>query len=37
MNVIVAVDSHWGIGNKGELLVRIPMTINFSGRKRRAK
>lgn len=25
MNAIVAVDSHWAIGNKGSLLVRIPM------------
>ncbi len=24
MQAIVAVDSHWGIGNKNELLVRIP-------------
>lgn len=24
MNMIVCVDSHWGIGNKGELLVSIP-------------
>lgn len=24
MNLIVAVDSNWAIGNKGELLVRIP-------------
>lgn len=24
MNVIVAVDSNWAIGNKGDLLVRIP-------------
>ncbi|MFI3237031.1 MAG: dihydrofolate reductase [Lachnospiraceae bacterium] len=24
MNLIVAVDEKWGIGNKGELLVRIP-------------
>lgn len=24
MNLIVAVDSHWAIGNKNELLVRIP-------------
>ena len=24
MNLIVAVDRNWGIGNKGELLVRIP-------------
>lgn len=24
MNLIVCVDSHWGIGNKGELLVSIP-------------
>lgn len=29
MNVIVAVDSHWGIGNKGELLVRIPNDHKF--------
>ena len=25
MNAIVAVDNHWAIGNKGSLLVRIPM------------
>lgn len=24
MNIIVAVDNHWAIGNKNELLVRIP-------------
>lgn len=24
MNLIVAVDKNWAIGNKGELLVRIP-------------
>ena len=24
MNLIVCVDAHWGIGNKGELLVSIP-------------
>ena len=24
MNMIVAVDNHWAIGNKGELLIRIP-------------
>ncbi|MDD7403620.1 MAG: dihydrofolate reductase [Butyribacter sp.] len=24
MNLIVCVDSHWGIGNKGDLLVSIP-------------
>ncbi len=24
MNMIVCVDSHWGIGNKGDLLVNIP-------------
>lgn len=24
MNMIVAADKHWGIGNKGQLLVRIP-------------
>ena len=24
MNIIVAVDKHWGIGNRGELLVSIP-------------
>ena len=24
MNCIVNVDAHWGIGNKGSLLVRIP-------------
>ena len=24
MNLIVAVDRNWGIGNKGQLLVRIP-------------
>ena len=24
MNIIVAVDENWGIGNKGDLLVRIP-------------
>ena len=24
MNIIVAVDENWAIGNKGELLVRIP-------------
>ena len=24
MNIIVAVDSNWAIGNKNELLVRIP-------------
>ena len=29
MIVIVAVDSHWGIGNKGELLVRIPNDHKF--------
>ena len=29
MNVIVAVDSHWGIGNKGELLARIPNDHKF--------
>ncbi len=29
MNLIVAVDSHWGIGNKGELLVRIPNDHKF--------
>lgn len=29
MNLIVAADSHWGIGNKGELLVRIPNDHKF--------
>ncbi len=29
MNVIVAGDSPWGIGNKGELLVRIPNDHKF--------
>ena len=25
MNLIAAVDKNWGIGNKGDLLVRIPL------------
>ncbi|MDE7368011.1 MAG: dihydrofolate reductase [Lachnospiraceae bacterium] len=29
MNAIVAVDNHWAIGNKGGLLVRIPIDQKF--------
>ncbi len=29
MNAIVAVDNHWAIGNKGSLLVRIPMDQKY--------
>ena len=29
MNLIVAVDENWGIGNKNELLVRIPADMKF--------
>ena len=29
MNLIVAVDENWGIGNRGELLVRIPADHKF--------
>lgn len=29
MNIIVAVDKNWGIGNKGELLVNIPQDKKF--------
>ena len=29
MNLIVAVDKNWGIGNKGELLVSIPQDKKF--------
>lgn len=29
MNLIVAVDDHWGIGNKDQLLVRIPNDHKF--------
>lgn len=29
MNIIVAVDENWGIGRKGELLVRIPNDQKF--------
>jgi len=29
MNLIVAVDNHWAIGHKGELLVRIPNDHKF--------
>ncbi len=29
MNLIVAVDNHWAIGNKGDLLVRIPNDHKF--------
>lgn len=29
MNIIVAVDKNWGIGNKGELLVSIPQDKRF--------
>lgn len=29
MNLIVAVDNHWAIGNQGELLVRIPNDHKF--------
>ena len=29
MNAIVAVDNRWAIGNKGGLLVRIPMDQKF--------
>jgi len=29
MNLIVAVDEKWGIGNKNELLVRIPADMKF--------
>lgn len=29
MNLIVAVDSNWGIGNKGDLLVSIPQDKKF--------
>ena len=29
MNVIVAVDENWAIGNKGELLVRIPADMKM--------
>lgn len=29
MNAIVAVDNHWAIGNKGGLLVRIPLDQKF--------
>lgn len=29
MNAIAAVDNHWAIGNKGSLLVRIPMDQKF--------
>lgn len=29
MNLIVAADNHWGIGNKGNLLVRIPNDHKF--------
>lgn len=29
MNLIVAVDNNWGIGNKGQLLVRIPEDQKF--------
>ncbi len=29
MNLIVAVDNHWAIGNKGNLLVRIPNDHKF--------
>ena len=29
MNLIVAVDKNWAIGNKGELLVRIPADQKF--------
>ena len=29
MNMIVAVDEHWGIGNKNELLIRIPADMKL--------
>ena len=29
MNIIAAVDKNWAIGNKGELLVRIPADMKF--------
>ena len=29
MKLIVAVDSNWGIGNKGKLLVSIPEDMKF--------
>lgn len=29
MNIIVAVDKNWAIGNKNKLLVRIPADMNF--------
>lgn len=29
MNLIVAVDENWGIGNRNELLVRIPADMKF--------
>ena len=29
MNAVVAVDNHWAIGNKGSLLVRIPMDQKY--------
>ena len=29
MNAIVAVDNHWAIGNKGSVLVRIPMDQKY--------
>jgi dihydrofolate reductase len=29
MNIIAAVDSNWAIGNKGELLIRIPADMKL--------
>ena len=29
MNLIVAVDKNWAIGNKGKLLVSIPSDMKF--------
>lgn len=32
MNLIVAVDKNWAIGNKGKLLLSIPDDMKFSER-----